>query len=447
MNVKVILASAAAISVALAMAGAAFAADTNTGSDQNLRYTRAYLDRADDMLSHDQRDYGGHRAAAMNDIDQARGDLTSALQFDKNPDDAVKPTDVRPDDSDISNIMRGQRASNENIDDVKAIVERSIAMLQTDAHDYGGFRVKAIAALQAARDQLADAISFRNAQSGGHESSGNESDENLRFTRAYLDHAVDMLSHDKADYGGHRVAAMNDINVARDDLTAALRFDKNPQDAVKPTDFRPEDNDIATFVRGQRASNENVEDVKTIVERSIAMLQNDAHDYGGFRAKAIGSLESARDQLADAISFREAHSGQESGATASDENLRFTRLYVDRAVDMLQHDQHDYAGHRVNAISDLQSAQADLAQALKLDAAKEDSMLPAHMRPEDNDLDNFFQRGQFTSDQNIAFVRRTVERAIDMLQADQHDYNGFRVKAIDNLEKARQQLLLALQSR
>ena len=274
------------------------------------------------------------------------------------------------------------------------------------------------------------------------------SDQNLRYTRAYLDRADDMLSRDQRDYGGHRAAAMKEIDEARGDLTSALQFDKEPDDAVKPTDVRPDDNDIANILRGQGASNENIENVKTIVERSIANLQSDAHDYGGFRVKAVASLESARDQLADAIEFREAHSGsQESAATASDENLRFTRLYVERAVDMLQHDQHDYAGHRVSAISDIQSAQADLAQALKLDAVKEDGVLPAHMRPEDSDLDNFFQRGQFASDQNIVFVRRTVERAIDMLQADQHDYNGFRVKAIDNLERARQQLLLALQSR
>ncbi|HLX03849.1 MAG TPA: hypothetical protein VKS80_17215 [Trinickia sp.] len=272
------------------------------------------------------------------------------------------------------------------------------------------------------------------------------SDRNLRYARAYLDRADDMLSHDQADYGGHRATAMKDIDEAREDLTAALRFDKNPDDAVKPTDIRPEDTDIAAIVRGQRASNENVEDVKTIVERSIAMLQSDAHDYGGFRYKAVVTLEAARDQLGEAIAFREAHSG-ENPATASDENLRFTRLYLERAVDMLQHDQHDYAGHRVNAIADIQSAQANLAAALKLDAVREDSVLPAHMRPEDADLDNFFTRGEFSSDQNIAFARRFVERGIDMLQADQHDYNGLRVKAIADLEQARQQLLLALQAR
>ena len=65
----------------------------------------------------------------------------------------------------------------------------------------------------------------------------------------------------------------------------------------------------------------------------------------------------------------------------------------------------------------------------------------------DEDLDTFFMRNQFASNENIEFVRRYVERAIDMLQHDAHDYNGYRLKAIADLQAARQQLLLALKSR
>ena len=271
------------------------------------------------------------------------------------------------------------------------------------------------------------------------------SDQNLRFTRAYVDRAMDMLSHDKSDYGGHRVAAIDNLQTAKTDLTSALQFDKNPDDAVIPTTVRPEDTDIAAFVRAQNASNENLEHARVIVERSISMLQQDAHDYGGFRVKAIGALEAARDQLTDALQFAAAHRNGMAGGEASDDNLRFARLYVDRSIDMLQHDAHDYAGHRVAAITDLQRAQADLASALLHDTDRDrDSVLPTRAMAGDEDLETFFRRGQFNSDQNITFVSRTVERAIDLLQKDQHDFAGFREKAVADLVAARQQLSLAL---
>jgi hypothetical protein len=152
----------------------------------------------------------------------------------------------------------------------------------------------------------------------------------------------------------------------------------------------------------------------------------------------------ARDQLTDALQFATAHGGQMGGG--SDDNLRFSRLYLNRAVDMLQHDNHDYAGHRVAAITDVQHAQADLVSALEHDADRDrDSVLPTRAMAGDEDLETFFTRGQFNSDQNLSFVSRYVERAIDMVQKDQHDYAGFRAKAVEDLVAARQQLSLALQ--
>lgn len=272
------------------------------------------------------------------------------------------------------------------------------------------------------------------------------SDQNLRFSRAYIDRAADMLSHDQTDYGGHRVAAISDLNTAKADLTSALQFDKNPDDKVIPTDIRSQDSDIATFVRGQAASNENLEHARVIVLRSITMLQQDAHDYGGFRVKAITALEAARDQLTAALQFQTSHSGGMVGGEQSDDNLRFARLYVGRSIDMLQHDAHDYAGHRVAAITDLQRAQADLNSALAHDTDRDrDSVLPTRAMAGDEDLETFFTRGQFNSDQNLTFVSRTVERAIDLLQKDRHDFAGFRAKAVADLVAARQQLSLALQ--
>jgi len=271
------------------------------------------------------------------------------------------------------------------------------------------------------------------------------SDQNLRYTRAYIERSLDMLSHDQSDYGGHRVAAIGDLNTAKADLTSALQYDNNPDDKVIPTALRPADTDIAAFERGQFASNENIEHTRTIVERSIAMLQQDAHDYGGFRVKAIGALSASRDQLTDALQYFSAHGNGGSMGGGSDDNLRYSRLYLDRAVDMLQHDAHDYHGHRAAAVMDIQHAQTDLTAALEHDMDRDrDTVLPAHAAAGDEDLEAYYLRRQFNSDQNISYVSRYVERAIDMLQKDQHDYAGFRAKAVEELVAARQQLSLAL---
>ena len=270
------------------------------------------------------------------------------------------------------------------------------------------------------------------------------SDQNLRYTRAYLEHALDALSRDQTDYGGHRVQAIADLQAARTDLTSALRFDQDPQDATIPTDVRPQDADIASILRGQSTSNENVEHTRSVVERAISMLQDDAHDYGGYRVKAIGALSAARDQLSAALAYERANGAGGSGQ-GSDDDLRYSQLYLERAVDMLQHDDHDYAGHRAAAIADIQRAQADLAAALEHDANRDrDKVLPTRAMTGDEDLESYYERGQFNSDQNISFVSRDVERAVAMLQNDRHDYAGFRAKAVSDLEAARIQLSQAL---
>ena len=51
----------------------------------------------------------------------------------------------------------------------------------------------------------------------------------------------------------------------------------------------------------------------------------------------------------------------------SDQNLRVVRGRIDNLIDQLQRDQHDYSGHRVQAIADLQAARAQLDAALRAD--------------------------------------------------------------------------------
>ncbi|MBV8726580.1 MAG: hypothetical protein JO233_02250 [Candidatus Eremiobacteraeota bacterium] len=58
---------------------------------------------------------------------------------------------------------------------------------------------------------------------------------------------------------------------------------------------------------------------------------------------------------------------------------------------------------------------------------------------------NPYLRGERGSARNIYRVRIRLERLIDQLNNDQRDYGGHRVAAIQLMQQARQQLLLAEQ--
>jgi len=57
------------------------------------------------------------------------------------------------------------------------------------------------------------------------------------------------------------------------------------------------------------------------------------------------------------------------GEGGSARNLISVRRRLERLIDQMQHDQHDYNGNRVKAISDLQAARADIVAALAWDAS------------------------------------------------------------------------------
>lgn len=53
-------------------------------SNANLRYVRQTIDRDIATMQHDQRDYGGHRVAAIKDLQNARAEINAAEQYDRN---------------------------------------------------------------------------------------------------------------------------------------------------------------------------------------------------------------------------------------------------------------------------------------------------------------------------------------------------------------------------
>lgn len=122
----------------------------------------------------------------------------------------------------------------------------------------------------------------------------------------------------------------------------------------------------------------------------------------------------------------------------SDASLRYSRARTERDIDMLQRDQHDYNGHRAKAITELQEARGQILIALRYDSRHD-------LKTVSLSLNGAF-RGNINSDANLIYVRRDVERSIDLLQRDNHDYGGHRVKAIGELQQARTQIVDALRS-
>lgn len=114
-------------------------------------------------------------------------------------------------------------ASDRNIRNVRDGVVRAIRQLQADQRDYGGHRGAAVSDLAKAETELDRALAFDRTDS----SRAKASDTNVEAVIDGLNAANSQLVRDQRDYGGHRVAAIADIQKAVQELRAALSFDKS----------------------------------------------------------------------------------------------------------------------------------------------------------------------------------------------------------------------------
>jgi hypothetical protein len=62
--------------------------------------------------------------------------------------------------------------------------------------------------------------------------------------------------------------------------------------------------------RGQGASNRNLMIVTRHVNIALRKLSHDAHDYGGYRVKAVQALQEAKQDLQQAMAYYKAHPTQ-----------------------------------------------------------------------------------------------------------------------------------------
>jgi hypothetical protein len=136
-----------------------------------------------------------------------------------------------------------QRLSNAQLREGLTTLQATKKMLQSADHDYGGHRVAAIKAIDAAEHQLrlalksqhkGKAVSGKAVNKTGKIGKGNgknrepQNISNLQLADAIVILERTRLLLEKADhdYGGHRAAAVRDLGVAIQQLKAALRFEK-----------------------------------------------------------------------------------------------------------------------------------------------------------------------------------------------------------------------------
>ena len=137
------------------------------------------------------------------------------------------------------------------------------------------------------------------------------------------------------------------------------------------------------------------------------------------------------------------------GDCGSAHNLAKIHRRLDGAIDRLNHDQKDYAGHRVAAIQSLTAARQEIMAAedySKAHEAQGSHCFNTDVKTGGGDKD-WGMRNQGESNESVMNVRRWVEKMIDQLQRDQHDYDGHRVAAIRDMQQARTDLLAAERAR
>jgi hypothetical protein len=281
-------------------------------SNRNLSIARVRIERSIDRLSHDVEDYGGHRVKAIADLKQASASLAQALEYWRNhhPRNVLPGSPLAAGSTEMSNnFEHGQAGSNADIVSVRAIVANVIVSLKSDASNYGGYKDKAIDSLHAAHNELDAAIDFatnKGVQNGGHNPT--ISDANLRYVREHVEATISRLQGDLHDYGGHRVAAITDLQQADTFINQALVYDRSHDANGRPvTPIAVKSSGPVSPDLSQARSNDSIADARAYLEKGIDALSRDAHDYGGYRVKALERMTAARAQLALALQFERSH--------------------------------------------------------------------------------------------------------------------------------------------
>ena len=293
-------AQAHAVAIASAMPSAPpvtppSAAPAPPNSDRRLAAQLPVVDRIADILQHARDDYNGDRARAITALNHTREDLRSALKADNQAEPSNQNIPNTPVESAAGSENGTMAASNERLQDARTMINQVIDNLRQDGHDYGGFRLKAIADLEQARDDITDALLQVNGGGAG------ASDRSLAATASLTERSIDELQHARMDYDGHRVAAIDALNKARSDLANAMKADNQHEDVMHPVPGASPQGTGGTDDMSQAASNAHLRNARGMIDQAIQNLKADNHDFGGFRVKAIADLQQAESEIDKAL--------------------------------------------------------------------------------------------------------------------------------------------------
>jgi hypothetical protein len=130
----------------------------------------------------------------------------------------------------------------------------------------------------------------------------------------------------------------------------------------------------------QAASNHQLVEAMHVLQATKKTLEAADHDYGGHRADAVKAIGAAHHQLKLALEF--VHKGKADGTgklaggtgkpagnsepqKISDMQLADAIPILKTTVRVLQKADHDYGGHRADAVRDLEGAIKELEKALE----------------------------------------------------------------------------------
>jgi hypothetical protein len=133
----------------------------------------------------------------------------------------------------------------------------------------------------------------------------------------------------------------------------------------------------------QAVSNQQLVSSLHLLHSIKITLDGADHDYGGHRAAAVKDIGQAQKQLKEAL--HAVHKGQTTKATGgkgkgdahpepqklSDAQLAAAVPTLQATIKVLEGADHDYGGHRANAVKDLKVSVTQLEKALKFSKAND----------------------------------------------------------------------------
>lgn len=131
----------------------------------------------------------------------------------------------------------------------------------------------------------------------------------------------------------------------------------------------------------QRASNAQLREAIHVLQLTKKTLEGADHDYGGHRVDAVKAIGAAEHQLKLALSAhpkgkKPGGKGGKGGKGKEPQNISNMQLaeaipILQRTVGLMEKANHDYGGHREQAIKDVNIAIRQLNKALEFEKKRE----------------------------------------------------------------------------